>query len=187
MCFKGLRGEINDYGAQLKRSRVMNRIPSYAYNPADHITYTASSPTHLRIMVEDLSPHAEDITCIETDEPFTLAVKLLGGIMMHQIGTVNWIKLKERSEEGQAWEGVSSLNFHVDNAETLAKRLEAGGRLEYDDSHYGVISIDINRRVQTVNFVEQTLSEETQAAILDGRAVPIKFQDNPSSVKSYDP
>jgi hypothetical protein len=184
MSYKGFKSEIHDYGTQLMRSRVLNRIPRYAYNHADHLTYTASGPAHMRLMVEDLSPRAEDITCIEADEPFTVAIKLLGGLMVRQTGTVGWIKLVERPSEGHKWEGVTSLNFHVDDAETLAKRLEAGGRLDYDSSQYGIVSINVNRRIQTVNFVEQTLSEVTQEAIAEGRAVPIKFQDDPDSVSS---
>jgi hypothetical protein len=188
MSLHGFRAEVNDYSSHLARSRILRRVPKFIRNQADYLTYQTAGYNHLRNMIEVLSPAAESIQCIEADEPFTFAVKLMGGIAVNQVGNIEWVKLVETSAEPRAWLGVASLSFHVDSLDTLVSRFETGGyNVLYDDSKQGVVSVSLNQRVQTVNFVEQTLQEVTQEAIDDGLDISLLRQAQPGSIKSQEP
>jgi len=188
MSLQGFRGEVNDYSLQLARSNILRKVPRFIRNQADHLTYQAAGYGHLRAIIDNFTSHSESITCIETNEPFTFAIKLMGGVAINQLGKIDWVKLVEPPED-RSFVGISALNFHVDSVDTLVSRFETGNyNVQYDDSQPGVVAVRLNQHGQTVNFVERRLEDDTGEAVESGLAVPIhpRQLSEPEGVRSQE-
>jgi hypothetical protein len=188
MNIRYLRNEFNDYMIHAANARVWNRIPGHWISGYDHITYQASTPRTMETILDGLAPNARQITCIEKDGPFEVAIKLAGPLVNNNV-RVNWVKLKEidKTSPGPHWEGVSALNVLVGSLDTMKSRLTIATNLNAEEEG-GVLKMDVNGTGRTLNFIESPLSAVAEQLIEEGYAVPIlpKRVSEPGSVRSQD-
>lgn len=181
--------ELNSYNAQLASNRIQDRIPQFWVIGHDHITYQVKRAGDFNDFLQGMSQQIGEVTVIEHEGPFEVAVKLLGQVSVGGQGRIKWINLREidAQQEGPHWEGISALNILIDSLDTTANRIAAETNLDFI-SYTNRVEVKINDKGQALNFVEIPLSERTERAKEDGIAIPIypKGSAKPGVIRSQE-
>lgn len=174
MNTKYLRNEFNDYMIQVANARIFHQVPHFWLKSYDHITYQTSSPHALDVVIKGLKPESEQITCIEHEGPFEVAIKLAAPLVVAKNVSVSWINVKEidREAPGKQWEGINALNVLVGSLQTMKSRLTTSTNLDPAESD-NRLELILNGRGQRLNFIETPISTITEQLLEDKYAIPV--------------